>query len=79
MDSPPLRQFACRLAPVIAVRRCQANTDPALIDLEPQTALSIVIGQLAQLRVFLCVVTQPLLQLGVVGVDLRKGVFGIVI
>ena len=79
MDSPLFRQFACRLAPVIAVWSRQANADPALGDFEPQAVLSIIICQLAQFRKFGSVVTQPLLQLGVMDVDLRKGGFGVVI
>ena len=39
MDSPFLCQLACRLAAVIGVGCCQPDTDPALVDLEAQTAL----------------------------------------
>ena len=61
VNSPFLRQLACRLAAVIGVGCRQPDADPALVDLEAQTALAVIIGLLAQLRVFLCVLPQPLL------------------
>ena len=39
----------------------------------------VIVGLLAQFREFGCVFKQPLFQLGIVGVDLCGGVFGIVI
>jgi hypothetical protein len=56
-----LCQLACRLAAVIGVGCRQPNTDVALVDLEPQAALTIIIGLLTQFRVFGCVLPQPLL------------------
>ena len=61
MDSPFLCQLACRLAAVIGVGCRQPDADAALVDLEPQTALTIIVGLLAQFRVFCCVLPQPLL------------------
>ena len=52
MNSPFLSQLACRLAAILAVRCRQTDTDAALVNLEPQPALSIVLRELAQLRVF---------------------------
>ena len=55
MDSPFLCQLACRLAAVIGVGCRKSDADPALVDLEPQAALSIIVGLLTQFRVFGCV------------------------
>ncbi|MBQ5607990.1 MAG: hypothetical protein IIU86_03090, partial [Oscillospiraceae bacterium] len=35
----------------LTIRRCQLNTNSVLVDLEPQTALLVIIGLLAQFRV----------------------------
>ena len=56
-----LRQLACRLAAILAVRCCQPDTDSAFINIEPQAALAIVLRKLAQLRVFLCKTPHTLL------------------
>ena len=61
MDSPFLCQLACCLAAVIGVGCCQPDTDPALVDLESQAALTIIVSLLAQFREFGCVLPQPLL------------------
>ena len=61
MDSPFLRQFACRLAAIFGVRCCQPDADSAFINLESQAALLVIVGLLAQLREFGCVFKQPLL------------------
>ena len=55
MDSPFLCQLACRLAALLGVGCRQSDTDPALVDLEAQTALLVIIGLLAQFREFGCV------------------------
>ena len=55
MDSPFLCQLACRLAALLGVGCRQSDTDPALVDLEPQAALTVIVSLLAQLRVFGCV------------------------
>ena len=59
--SPFLSQFACRFSAVIGVGCRQPDADAALVDLEPQAALPIIVGLLAQFRVFGCVFPQPLL------------------
>ena len=59
--SPLLCQLACRLAAVIGVGCHQPDADAALVDLEPQTALTIIVSLLAQFRVFGCILPQPLL------------------
>ena len=56
-----LNQFACRLAAFISIGCRQPDADAALVDLEPQTTLSVVVSLLAQFRVFGCILTQPLL------------------
>ena len=61
MDSPFLCQLACRLAAVIGVGCRQPDADPALVDLEPQPALAVIVGLLTQFRVFGCILPQPLL------------------
>ena len=61
MDSPFLCQLACRLAAVIGVGCRQPDADPTLVDLEPQTTLTIIVSLLAQLREFLCVLAHTLL------------------
>jgi len=61
MDSPFLSQLACRLAAVIGVGCRQPDADPALVDLEAQAALPIIVSLLAQFRVFGCILPQPLL------------------
>ena len=61
MDSPFLCQLACRLAADIGVGCRQPDADAVLVDLEPQTALPIIVSLLAQFRVFGCVLPQPLL------------------
>ena len=62
-----------------AIRCRQLDADSAFIDLKPQAALLVTIGLLAQRRELGGIGQQPLFQLGVVGVDLCGGVFGIVI
>ena len=59
--SPFLCQLTCRLAAVIGVGCRQSDTDPALVNLEPQAALTIIVSLLAQFREFGCVLPQPLL------------------
>ena len=49
------RRFTCQFSMFVTVRRCQSDTDPALVDLEAQTALLVIIGLLAQFREFGCV------------------------
>ena len=61
VNSPFLRQLACRLAAVIGVGCCQPDADSALVDLEAQTTLAIIVGLLTQFRVFGCILPQPLL------------------
>ena len=61
MNSPFLCQLACRLAAILAVRCRQTDADTALINLEPQAALPIVLRKLAQLRVFFCELSHTLL------------------
>ena len=61
MDSPFLCQLACRLAALLGVGCRQSDTDPALVNLEPQAALAIIVSLLAQFRVCGCVLPQPLL------------------
>ena len=61
MNPPLLRQFACCFAAIIGVGCRQPDADAALIDLEPQAALTIIVGLLAQFRVFGCVLAKPLL------------------
>lgn len=40
-----------------------------LIDLEPQDALSVILGELAQFRVFLGIREKSFLQVGIVGIN----------
>ena len=61
VNSPFLRQLACRLAAVIGVGCHQPDADAALVDLKAQTALLIIVGLLTQFRVFGCILPQPLL------------------
>jgi len=61
VNSPFLCQLACRLAAVIGVGCRQPDADPALVDLEAQAALPIIVSLLAQFRVFGCTLPQPLL------------------
>mgnify|MGYP004652253419 CR=1 FL=1 len=79
INTSSLRQFTCSIAAILTVRRCQPDTDTALVDLEAQAAVFVIISLLAEFREFGCISQQPLLQLGIVGVDLCNGVFGIVI
>lgn len=44
----------------IGIRCGQTDADPALVDLEPQTALLIIVGLLTQFREFGSVGKQPL-------------------
>ena len=68
--SPFLCQLACRLAAVIGVGCRQPDADPALVDLEPQAALPIIIGLPAQLRVFFCELPQIVSKRG--GFDIER-------
>ncbi len=65
--------LACFCPPSFAVRRCQTDADSAFFDLEPQAAL-LVVGLLAQFRKLGGIGQQPVLQFGIVGVDLCGGV-----
>ena len=47
-----LRQLTRCPAATFGIGRCQPDADAALINLEPQTALFVILGELAQLRVF---------------------------
>ena len=43
-----------------------------LVDLEPQTALFIILGELAQLRVFFGIREKSFLQVSIVGINFSK-------
>ena len=45
-----------------------------LIDFEPQAALFIILGELAQLRVLFGISQQALLQISIVGLNFSKGI-----
>ena len=45
-----LGNLACTGSPFLAVRCCQSDADSALVNLEPQAALLVIVGLLAQLR-----------------------------
>ena len=53
-------QLTCCLASIIGIGCCQADADSAFVDLEPQTALFVIVGLLAQFRELGCVFKQPL-------------------
>ena len=62
-----------------AIRLRISDTDPTFVNLEPQGALLVIIGLLAQFWELGGMGQQPFFQLGIVGVDLCGGVFSIVI
>ena len=45
-----------------------------LINLEPQTALLVILGKLAQLRVLFGISQQALLQVSIVGINFSKDI-----
>lgn len=77
-NSTLFRRFTCHFSAFVTVRRCQSDTDPTFVNFEPQAAVLVIVGLLAQFREFGCVFKQTLLQFGIVSVDLCGRVFGIV-
>ena len=55
VDSLLLGLLPCRISAFLTIRSCQPDADSALVDLEAQTALLVIIGLLAKLREFGCV------------------------
>lgn len=49
-----LGKITCGLSAFLTVRRCQPDADPAFVNLEPQAAVLVIVGLLAQFRVFAC-------------------------
>ena len=55
LDSVGFCLLACCFSSFLTIRRCQPDADSAFVDLEPQAALLVIVGLLAQLREFGCV------------------------
>ena len=65
------------IPPFLGIGSRQADADPVLVDLESQTALFIIAGLSAQLRILGSVLPQPFLQIRIIGVNLG-GIIGCV-
>ena len=71
-----LRRLACRPAPFCAVWCGQPKGEPSLADHKLHAArVRVIVRQLAGGRIFAAVCGQPVLEVGVVGADMDKGVF----
>jgi len=76
MNAALFRCLACRPAAFLAVWGGQTERETPLADFKLHAArVRVIARQLADGRVFAAVSKQPLLQVGVVGTDMDKGVF----
>ena len=76
MNAALFRCLACRPAAFCAVWGGQPKGEPPLADFKFHAArVRVCVGLLADRRVAAAVSKQPLLQVGVVGADMDKGVF----
>ena len=76
MNAALFRRLACRPAAFCAVWDGQAKGETPLADFKFHAArVRVCVGLLADRRVAAAVSKQPLLQVGVVGADMDKGVF----
>ena len=64
-----LCRFACRPAAFLAIWGGQPKAQPPFLDLKGQSALFIIVGLAAALRVLCRKCRQPLFEIGVVGLD----------
>ena len=76
MNAALFRRLACRLAAFLAVWGGQTERETPLCNHKLHAArVRVCVGLLADRRVAAAVSKQPLLQVGVVGADMDKGVF----
>ena len=66
-----LRPLTRRLFPFLAVRRSQSKTQSAFFNFKGQTALLVIVGLAAALRVFCRKCCQPFFEIGVMGLLLN--------
>ena len=76
MNAVLFRRFACRPAPFLVVWGGQTEREASLCNLKLHTArFRVAVGQLTDRGEAAAVRGQPVLQVGVVGADMDKGVF----
>ena len=75
MNAALFRRFAGGSPAFCAVWRGQTERETPFLNLKGQPALLIIVGLAAALRVLCRKCCQPLFEIGVVGVDMDKGVF----
>ena len=63
-----LRPLACPPSPFLTVRCCQSEAQPSFLNFKGQTALRVIGGLAAALRVLCRKCHQPLFEIGVVGI-----------
>lgn len=74
LDPVQLSIRSCFLAALVGVGSGETETDPALVDLKDQAAETVVVRESAQIRIFLGVSGQAILEIRVVRLDLRHGI-----
>jgi len=65
-----LSKFTCRLSAFVRIRRGQTDSEAPAVDLEGQPALFIIIGLSAQVGIHCRVLRQPLLECGIMCLNL---------